>query len=95
MKTDSKLTVDDNLVLKSNRTVIPSELQNHVIPLATKNIWELFKTKGLLIAKVYFPKLDELVDKFLAKCTACKVVRKKTPTSNLKHYRNTKNHGYR
>ena len=34
LKTDSELTVDDDLVLKSNRIVIPSELQNHVVPLA-------------------------------------------------------------
>ena len=34
LKTDSELTVDDDLVLKSNRTVIPSALRNLVIPLA-------------------------------------------------------------
>ena len=34
LKTDSKLAVDDNLVLKSNQIVIPSDLQNHVISLA-------------------------------------------------------------
>ena len=34
LKTDSELTVDDDLVLKSNRIVIPSDLQNYVIPLA-------------------------------------------------------------
>ena len=31
LKTDSELTVDDDLVLKSNRIVIPSDLQYHVI----------------------------------------------------------------
>ena len=34
LKTDSELTVDDDLVLKSNQIVIPSDLQNYVIPLA-------------------------------------------------------------
>ena len=34
LKTDSELTVDDDLVLKSNRTVIPSALRKHAIPLA-------------------------------------------------------------
>ena len=34
LKTDSELTIDDDLVLKSNRIVIPSDLQNHFIPLA-------------------------------------------------------------
>ena len=37
----------------------------------------IVKTKGILRTKVYFPKLDELVEKLLAKCLACKVVRKK------------------
>ena len=32
LKTDSRLTVDDSLVLKSNRIVIPSDLQNNVVP---------------------------------------------------------------
>ena len=44
-KSDFELTVDD-LVLKSNRIVIPSEPQNHVVPLATKDIWESLKQKN-------------------------------------------------
>ena len=34
LKTDPELTVDDDFVLKSNRIVIPSDLQNHVFLLA-------------------------------------------------------------
>ena len=34
----------------------------------------IVKTKWLLRTKVYFPKLDELVEKLLAKCLACKLV---------------------
>ena len=33
LKTDSKVTVDHDLVWKSNRIAIPSDFQNHVIPL--------------------------------------------------------------
>ena len=33
LNTDSELAVYSYLVLKSNRIVIPSHLQNHVIPL--------------------------------------------------------------
>ena len=32
LKTDSEMTEDDDL--KPNRTVIPSDLQNHIVPLA-------------------------------------------------------------
>ena len=38
----------------------------------------IVKTKGLLTTKVYFPELDELVEKLIAKCVACRVVRKNT-----------------
>ena len=34
LKTGSELSVDDDLLLKSNRIVIPSDLQNDGIPLA-------------------------------------------------------------
>ena len=34
LKTDFEVAVDDDLVWKSNRIVIPSDLQNHVMPLA-------------------------------------------------------------
>ena len=79
LKTDSELTVDDNLALKSSRIVIPSDLQNHVIPLAHQGYLGIIKTKGLHRTKGYFPKLDnELVEKLLAKCVTCKVVRKNT-----------------
>ena len=40
------------------------------------------KTKGLLRTKVYFPKLDELVEKLVAKCVACKVIKKKKKKKN-------------
>ena len=69
LKTDSELGADDDLALKSNRMIISKYLQNHyVIPLAQYEHLEFVKTKGLLRTKVYFPKLDELVETLLAKC---------------------------
>ena len=41
-------------MLKSNRIVIPSDLQNYVIPLATKDIWELLKQKRYSEQKYVF-----------------------------------------
>ena len=63
-------------MLKSNRIVIPSELQNHVISLAHYRYLGTVKTNGILRTKVSFPKLDELLEKLLVECVACKVVRK-------------------
>ena len=69
MKNDSKLTVDDDLVLKSNRIVIPSDLQNHFIPLAHWGYLGTVKTKWLLRRKVCFTILGELVEKLsTSKC---------------------------
>ena len=45
LKIDSELAVDDDLVLKSNRIVIPSDLQNHVIQLTNKVHLGIVKTK--------------------------------------------------
>ena len=62
--------------------MIPSDLQNLVIPLGHKEYLGIVKTKELLPIKVYFLKIDKLIEKLLAKCVACKVVRNK-------HYRPT------
>ena len=43
----------------------------------------IFKTKGLLRTKVYFPKLYALVEKTLVKCVACQMVRKKDQNTTL------------
>ena len=48
LKTDSELAVDDDLVLKSNQIVIPSDLQNHVIQLPNKVHLGIVKTKWLI-----------------------------------------------
>ena len=74
--TDSELAVDDDLILKCSCIVISSDLYNHVIPLAHNGHLGIAKTIWLLRIKVYFPKLHELIEKFLAKCRVCKKVRK-------------------
>ena len=45
LKTDSKMAVDDDLVLKSNQIVIPSDFQNHAIPLGHYAYLVIIKTK--------------------------------------------------
>ena len=42
---------------------IPSDFQNHDVPLAHERYLGIVKTKGLHRKKVYFSKLDELVKK--------------------------------
>ena len=52
----SELTsVDDNIVLRGNRIVIPSALQKRVVEVAHEGHQGLVKTRGLLRSKVWFP----------------------------------------
>ena len=68
LETDSELTEDDDFMLKSNRVLVPGE--------QVKKYLGMVKTKGLCKTKIYLLKLDELIEKLLTKCIACKVVRK-------------------
>ena len=45
LKADSELAVDNDLVLKSNRIVIPSDFQNYIFPLAREGCLAIVKTK--------------------------------------------------
>ena len=43
MKTDSELTVDDDLMVKSNRIVVLNDIQNHVISISSLRIKDYSK----------------------------------------------------
>ena len=95
MKTGFELRVDDDLVLKSNRIVIPTDLQNHVVPLVHQKYLGILKIKELLKTKVFFLKLDELLEKPLTQCEASQIVRKKHQHPTLNITSAQKIHGYR
>ena len=68
-----ELTVseDDGLILKGTRIVIPSELRQHALALAHEGHQGVVKTKQLLREKIWFPKIDQEVEKLLQGCLAC------------------------
>ena len=67
-----ELTVSeaDDLILKGTRIVIPSELHQRALALAHGH-QGIVKTKQLLGEKIWFPKIDQEVEKLLDGCLAC------------------------
>ena len=51
MKTDSELTVDDDLMVKSNRIVVLNDIQNHVISISSLSIKDYSKQKNIFLNK--------------------------------------------
>ena len=72
-KVKDELTCSDTIVLKANRIVVPSCLQERIIDLAHEGHQGLVKTKILLREKVWFPCMDNLVESKIKSCLACQV----------------------
>ena len=71
-KIHSELTsVDGNLVLRGSRIVVRNALQKREVELAHEGHQELVKTCSLLRSKVWFPRMDKLVDSIVKRCVPC------------------------
>jgi transposase InsO family protein len=68
-----ELTCMDTVVLKSNRIVIPTTLQERVTDIAHEGHQGMSKTKALLREKVWFPHMDRLVESKVKSCLACQI----------------------
>lgn len=73
-KIRQELTVKDNIVLRRTRIVLPPSLQQRAIELAHKGHLGIIKTKQLLRAKVWFPNMDVITEKYIKSCLACQAV---------------------
>ena len=71
----SELTsVDGNLELRGSRIAVPDALQKRVVvELAHEGHQGLVKTRSLLRSKVWFPRMDSLVDSVVKRCVPCQV----------------------
>ena len=70
----SELTsVGGNLVLCGSRIVVPDALQKQVVELAHEGHQGLVKICGLLGSKLWFPRMDSLVDFVVKCCVPCQV----------------------
>ena len=74
LKQELSLTPEADLIIRGNRLVIPTKLQQQVISLAHEGHQGLVKTKKLLREKVWSPKIDPLTEKAMKECLACQSV---------------------
>ena len=72
----NEVTQADGLLLRQNRLLIPTQLQQVCIDLAHEGHQGIVKTKSLLRSKVWFPGIDKLVENKIKNCTACQVTTK-------------------
>jgi hypothetical protein len=77
------LVSNDGLLMRGNRIVIPSQLQNQIVRIAHGGHLGQVKTKQLLRQHVWFSGLDQMVDEAVKSCEQCQVNQpglKLTPT---------------
>ncbi len=76
----SELSVmDDNLVLRSSRIVVPKSLRSQSVKLAHIGHQGIVKTKSLIREKVWFPNIDSMVENEVQSCIACQAGKKRAP----------------
>ena len=69
-----ELTVQNSVVLKGTKIVIPSELRNRVLRLSHETHQGVVKTKQLLREKVWWPSMDSDVESMIQNCHACQLL---------------------
>ena len=75
-KVQSDLSTDFNngVILRLDRLVIPSSLQDQAVRLAHEGHQGITKTKALIREKVWFPGIDSLVERQVRSCIPCAAV---------------------
>ena len=68
-----ELWIKDDIILKGTKLVIPTELRQRVLATAHQHHLGIVKTKGLLREKVWWPGIDQEVEKMIKECHACQV----------------------
>ena len=81
---DELTSVDGKIVLHGNCVVIPDALQKRVVELAHEGYQGLVKTCSLLRSKVWFPKMDPVVNEVVKKCFPCQIATLKLSHDPLK-----------
>lgn len=77
-------SVDGKIVFRGNRIVRPEVLQKRVVELAHEGHQGVVKKPGLLRPKVWFPRMDTVVDSVVKKCFPCQVATPKPSREPLK-----------
>ena len=62
------------MLLKSDRLVVPSMLQEQIVDIVHEGHLGIVKMKALLGEKVWFPCMDKMVETKVKACLPCQVV---------------------
>ena len=68
-----ELWIKHDIILKGTKLVIPTELRQRILATAHQHHLGIVKTKGLLREKVWWPGIDQEVEKMIKECHACQV----------------------
>ena len=68
-----ELTSHDGVLLRGTRIVLPTALRNKAIEIAHEGHQGIERTKSLLRSKLWFPRINEMVENTVKACFACQV----------------------
>jgi hypothetical protein len=80
----NELCVVGKLVLRGCRIVIPDSLRDQVVRLGHEGHQGIVKTKQRLRTNVWWPKMDNDVDKVCKSCYGCQLVAQPSPPEPMK-----------
>ena len=79
-----ELCVNDNIVLKGTRRVIPESLKKKTLDLANEGHPGILSMKHRLRSKVWWEGIDKDAEKAVKSCRGCQLVQKTVEASPLK-----------
>lgn len=74
-----ELYVDEDLVMKSGMVVVPRELYQKALQVAHLGHPGATATKSILRARVWWPRMDRDVERYVAACESCTLVSRQAP----------------
>ena len=72
-KVKEELCTLSDLVLRGHRIVVPETLREKVVDIAHEGHMGMTKTKALVREKVWFPRIDRMVEEKVKSCLVCQV----------------------
>lgn len=83
VKNELTVSTENDLILRGTRIVVPTSLRADAIRLAHVGHQGIVKTKSLLREKVWFPKIDSLVEEEIRACIPCQATGRQKPPQPL------------
>ena len=83
VKEELTICSSSSVILRGRRIIVPEVLQQTVIDLAHEGHQGITKTKSLLREKVWFPGINDAVEKKVKSCLACQVTTPETKCEPL------------